>query len=375
MKKFLSLYLFLLLLVSVTFVNAVPIVILDESFDGVYPPAGWFMDSVTRVGGTVTTPHSPDYCVYFNVTTDYFRTSLLANPGDLAYWYKRAEATSTDFWIQVGPTTTGPWTAVQHVVITTNGWHLGTVSLADYNNVYVRFSMAGPTTKDEYCSERLYIDDLLILEEENVPVELSSFTATLLQQVDQNIVELRWTTQSETQVAGYNVFRNNTAIANNATQLNLGMIEAANTSVTNNYTFSDIDTEPGTWYYWLQSNDMNGTAQMFGPISIQIGSGNDQDQSLGLGVNTLLKSAYPNPFNLKTSIPFQITSKADVKLEIYNQKGQLVWHYAKGNADIGMYNVEWNGRDMNGRTLSSGVYFCRMTTDNYLGVKKLFFQK
>eukprot|EP00825_Cyclidium_porcatum_P037254 TRINITY_DN4077_c0_g1_i1.p1 TRINITY_DN4077_c0_g1~~TRINITY_DN4077_c0_g1_i1.p1 ORF type:complete len:533 (-),score=32.26 TRINITY_DN4077_c0_g1_i1:36-1634(-) len=93
--------------------------------------------------------------------------------------------------------------------------------------------------------------------DEVLPVELSSFTATL---TGENFVNVTWITQSETSMLGYNVFRNDVGIFSTASQLNQAIIPATNTSVSNTYQIIDPEVENGhTYYYWLQGVEFNNT--------------------------------------------------------------------------------------------------------------------
>ena len=84
---------------------------------------------------------------------------------------------------------------------------------------------------------------------------------------------------------------------------------------------------------------------------------------------------YPNPFNPTTSISFALTNNSFVGLDVYNMKGQKVRSLANGNFTAGQHSVVWNGQDDNGSTVSSGVYFYRITTNEYTETKKMIMIK
>ncbi|MDZ4183263.1 MAG: hypothetical protein U1B83_10360, partial [Candidatus Cloacimonadaceae bacterium] len=93
-----------------------------------------------------------------------------------------------------------------------------------------------------------------------LPVELSSFTAVL---TAQNYVKLDWVTQSETGVMGYYIYRSiDTSLAH--AMVVSPMIESANSSQTQSYSFTDTEVYPGTYYYWLQNVDLGATSNFFG---------------------------------------------------------------------------------------------------------------
>ena len=73
---------------------------------------------------------------------------------------------------------------------------------------------------------------------------------------------------------------------------------------------------------------------------------------------------YPNPFNPTTTIPYQLFKASHVKLSIYNFLGQHVNTLVNEPQSPGYHTVNWNGNDLNGKPMASGIYFYRMETDN-----------
>jgi len=79
---------------------------------------------------------------------------------------------------------------------------------------------------------------------------------------------------------------------------------------------------------------------------------------------------YPNPFNNKIDIGFQITDNSRVKLEIYDATGRLVKQY-NHLVNQPFNQVSWDGRDNSGYRLPNGVYFVQLETKNYKQVEKI----
>lgn len=75
-----------------------------------------------------------------------------------------------------------------------------------------------------------------------------------------------------------------------------------------------------------------------------------------------LKGNYPNPFNPTTTIEFNSPASAQMKLEIFNLKGQLVKVLVNEILPGGRHSVVWNGTDAGGRAVGSGVYMYRLTS-------------
>jgi hypothetical protein len=82
--------------------------------------------------------------------------------------------------------------------------------------------------------------------------------------------------------------------------------------------------------------------------------------SLGPANMFLLYQNYPNPFNAGTEIRFQLPKNADVELTVYNILGQTVRTLTQGYKRAGHYILKWDGKNENGLSVPSGVYFSRL---------------
>ncbi|MGE5795263.1 MAG: T9SS type A sorting domain-containing protein, partial [Ignavibacteria bacterium] len=80
----------------------------------------------------------------------------------------------------------------------------------------------------------------------------------------------------------------------------------------------------------------------------------------------VLSQNYPNPFNPSTTIHFGLPEAGHVKLIVYNILGQAVTTLINGFRNSGTYNVTWNASN-----LTSGIYFYRIESGNFVSVKKM----
>jgi len=71
---------------------------------------------------------------------------------------------------------------------------------------------------------------------------------------------------------------------------------------------------------------------------------------------------YPNPFNGKTTILFELNSKMSIKLDLYSIRGEFIETLLSGEFNSGLHSFEFDAEKFN---LSSGIYFCRFTTNNF----------
>ena len=88
-----------------------------------------------------------------------------------------------------------------------------------------------------------------------------------------------------------------------------------------------------------------------------------------------LTGNYPNPFNPTTTISYSIPQDGNVELVIFNIKGQKVKTLVEGSQPAGSYNVTWNGKDENDRSVSSGLYFYKLNSSGKTAVKKMLLLK
>ncbi len=84
-----------------------------------------------------------------------------------------------------------------------------------------------------------------------------------------------------------------------------------------------------------------------------------------------LKANYPNPFSAETRICFDLLASRDVTFEIYSVQGMLLYTRQFVSLPAGDHFFIWNGKDDQEHLLPSGVYTCRMKTNDYQGSLKL----
>jgi len=85
----------------------------------------------------------------------------------------------------------------------------------------------------------------------------------------------------------------------------------------------------------------------------------------------MLLGNYPNPFNPYTEISYFLAENARVKVEIYNLRGQKVITLLDKWQTEGLKTIRWNGKDLSGKRVSSGVYFYRVQVNDKSETKKM----
>lgn len=90
----------------------------------------------------------------------------------------------------------------------------------------------------------------------------------------------------------------------------------------------------------------------------------------------ILEQNFPNPFNPKTSIGFNLPIQSNVNLIIYNIHGQKIRTILDNPIlDKGRHEILWDGMDDNGYPNSSGIYFYQLRTEKVIQTKKMILLK
>ncbi|NNE44366.1 MAG: T9SS type A sorting domain-containing protein, partial [Gemmatimonadetes bacterium] len=113
------------------------------------------------------------------------------------------------------------------------------------------------------------------------------------------------------------------------------------------------------------------------PIVLDTGYFND---CLGVtGVNDLaalvgdrmLEAGRPNPLRAQTVISYTLPVAGPVTLDVYDVRGRHVRNLVNEVRPEGRSNVVWNGRQSNGASLPTGVYFYRLVAGDVKESRKI----
>lgn len=120
---------------------------------------------------------------------------------------------------------------------------------------------------------------------------------------------------------------------------------------------------PRNQYVAVQSNWVNtGTA------------GVNSDESL-IPKEFALYDNYPNPFNPTTQIAVDLPEAATTEITVWNIMGQRVATLYTGDLNAGHHTLNFDGRDSNGKQLTSGMYLYRVAAGKYNATKKMTLMK
>ena len=187
-----------------------------------------------------------------------------------------------------------------------------------------------------------------------LPVNLASFNSS----VNGQDIKLFWTTITEQNNAGFEIQRLNVNTANNGYN-NIGYVEGSGTiNSAAHYVYEDKKLDCGKYQYRLKQIDYNGNFEYHNL---------NGDVEVGVPTKYEMSQNYPNPFNPTTKIDFALPADGKVSLKIYDITGKEILSIINNEfRSAGFYTI-----NMNASSLSSGVYFYRMTSDKFNQVKKM----
>ena len=309
------------------------------------PTNNAFSGSATAPDGSTVTPDRVATDRYWSVTNNgltsiTYTISLditnlpgVSNPDRLVI-VKRAD--NTQPWVPVNTTRTG-------------------------NRLYA----AGLTSFSEFTIASNTADNSL-------PVTLAQFSARVIN----DVIELKWITESEINNLGFEVERSTRSggpyqlIASYLTHPQLK--GQGNSNTRTEYTFVDSRVEPGNKYFYrLYDVDYAGNRTLVGNISVDLTSVVTKFQ---------LYPNYPNPFNPSTtirfSVPAQFTENGErVELVIFDASGRTIRTLFAENGVHGDFTLRWDGRDDTGTTVASGIYYARLMAGAYVKTMKMVLMK
>jgi hypothetical protein len=100
------------------------------------------------------------------------------------------------------------------------------------------------------------------------------------------------------------------------------------------------------------------------------GSSAVDEQISGIPSEYNLSQNYPNPFNPATSFTYSLKQSGEVKISIYDVSGKEVKSLVDGFRSAGNYVVNFNAGDM-----ASGIYYYRITTNDFIQTNKMVLLK
>jgi sugar lactone lactonase YvrE len=186
-----------------------------------------------------------------------------------------------------------------------------------------------------------------------LPVELTLFTAVSQDQQ----VTLNWRTATELNNSGFEIQRSIT----NTEFVTIGFVKGVGTTtVQQDYSFFDKNLSNGKYTYRLKQIDFNGQFEYSNTVEVDV---------LSIDDYSLIQN-YPNPFNPSTKIGYILKDRTNVKVVVMNSLGEEVAVLVNEIQEQGIHEVNFNAA-----SLSSGIYFYSLQTQQYSETKKMLLMK
>lgn len=123
--------------------------------------------------------------------------------------------------------------------------------------------------------------------------------------------------------------------------------------------YNDTGLAYGTYEYWICSL-FNNPMMLSAPtpsVFITLDGTPNEDQVNPLDFNI---TAMPNPFRANTSLQMKSAPGSEIKLSVYNMKGQLVRKWTLSSDTSGQAILNWDGQDARGNRADNGIYLYKM---------------
>jgi hypothetical protein len=132
--------------------------------------------------------------------------------------------------------------------------------------------------------------------------------------------------------------------------------------------FDDSVVAAGVYYYKVTAVDFAGNEGIPSTAQVSLTTTNTLPVA---GYRYALHPSRPNPFNPLTTISFELAEAVEVKLVVYDLRGQMVTTLLDQSLPAGPHRVTWNGRNGRGREVASGEYFYRLTAGTFTAKRKM----
>jgi len=152
------------------------------------------------------------------------------------------------------------------------------------------------------------------------------------------------------------------------------VIDQYNNLTDTTFVFKPRNLENGTYYWRVVAFDPTGRFTQSTNLGVfTVGTTDVKDLPTEKADSYALFANYPNPFNPETKISFQLPKACQVRLSVFNNLGQMISVLFEGELGSGIHSKIWNGLDLSGKQVTSGVYLYKLETEEYSEVKKMLY--
>lgn len=118
----------------------------------------------------------------------------------------------------------------------------------------------------------------------------------------------------------------------------------------------------------IGNSESNAAGNGMGRVYIY--SSNTKNTGIEIAKDLSLNQVYPNPFNIETTLKYNLHKSGQVLVKIFNSSGQEIEILVNGSQKAGEHRINWHPKN-----LPNGIYFCKLLSPEFSETKKVIFQK
>jgi len=139
-------------------------------------------------------------------------------------------------------------------------------------------------------------------------------------------------------------------------------------------TYTDNDLEFNVMYYYRVSafvGNWSGWSNVVSVIieSVGLADGSEIPKSYKIHQN------YPNPFNPVTTLRYDLPEDGLVNITVYDMMGRVIKNLVNVQQNAGYKSIQWNGTNNGGQSVSAGLYFYTIQSQDFVKTKKMILLK
>jgi hypothetical protein len=174
-----------------------------------------------------------------------------------------------------------------------------------------------------------------------------------------NGIVISWSIEADETFEGFNIYRRS---AKQPFEIRLNQDALLEPSIRS---YLDGGVEPGMTYHYAVVFVMpDGSELRSPPVSAAMNV-----------LSTHIGQNRPNPFNPTTELEYRLAQDSHASLIIYDVTGRRIRTLVDQVQKSGIHRVRWNGRDTDGRLVSSGVYFYKLTAGSFSQTRRMVLLK
>jgi hypothetical protein len=196
-------------------------------------------------------------------------------------------------------------------------------------------------------------------------MEQPAYPKNLAAAVQASDLVLTWDKNPESDMDHYNVYCDTLSGFKPSADNFVASVLAADTSTT-------FPAPPDSAFYVVSAVDLDGYA---GGYSGEASAGAATAAGGQVAYHNHLYQNVPNPFNPSTTVRYELRGPGIVSLVVYDVAGRMVKRLVDENKPGGVHTVTWDGTSESGSRVSSGIYFYKLETINYVQTRKIVLLK